>query len=559
LSSLGDVGAGHTLGRYELLVPIAQGGMAVVWAARMKGTRGFQKTVAVKTMLPELSQDPQFEEMFLAEAGLASRIRHPHVCEILDLGEQDGLIYIVMEWIDGEPLSQLARAARQKGNGVPMLVSLRLCLNAALGLHAAHELKDEAGTLIGLVHRDVSPQNILVTYDGVVKIVDFGVAKATAEADHGATKDGQLKGKVPFMSPEQALGKAVDRRTDVFALGIVLFQLLAGKHPFRGDNDMITLRRICDKDASPTLASAMPNCPPLLNDLIAKALEKDQELRYQTMAEFARALDRAIAELKISGHADDDVATFVKTTLGDRAEKRRAAIREGLKVADERAEQREQLKAQRAALIAQARANGGTLPPGALAGHLPSMPPSLPSIPPPTGSSPGIYAHDMATVAHGRASVATGVPSSPTSSAVVADVEGAASGGGGKKKVAALVFGAIGAAAITGAIVVFTQSPPPAPAAAQPTPSAAPVVPQASASASATTPKSEPTTAPLASAATAPASAEPAASAAPTTTATATATATATSTGYQAPTPKPTATFKPSGSDNLPRVRDPGF
>ncbi|MDI1476907.1 serine/threonine-protein kinase [Polyangium sp. y55x31] len=549
MSSLGDVGAGHTLGRYELLVPIAQGGMAVVWAARMKGTRGFQKIVAVKTMLPELSQDPQFEDMFLAEAGLASRIRHPHVCEILDLGEQDGLIYIVMEWIDGEPLSQLARAARQKG-GVPMLIALRICLNAALGLHAAHELQDELGTLVGLVHRDVSPQNILVTYDGVVKIVDFGVAKATAVSDTGATKDGQLKGKVPFMSPEQALGKAVDRRTDVFALGIVLYQLLASKHPFRGDNDMITLRRICDKDPAPSLASAMPNCPQLLNDIVMKALEKDADKRYPSMAEFARSIDRGIAELKLAGQPDEDVVAFVKSMLGERAEKRRTAIREGLKLADERAEQREQLKAQRAALLAQARANGGTIPPGLLASHMPSIPPGLQSIPPPPGTT------DIATIAHGRASLmpgaltaTQGAPSQPTAAAIVADVDAAAFTGGGKKKLA-VVFGAIGVLAIGGAVLAFSEGSTQPDAATQPAATQAPAAP---------TPAPTPTTLP-----------PPVTSAAPTTSATTQpathnqgagtkATAPSGAGATKTPSTKSTGATKSGSQDNLPRVRDPGF
>jgi eukaryotic-like serine/threonine-protein kinase len=557
MSSLGDVGAGHTLGRYELLVPIAQGGMAVVWAARMKGTRGFQKIVAVKTMLPELSQDPQFEEMFLAEAGLASRIRHPHVCEILDLGEQDGLIYIVMEWIDGEPLSQLARAARQKG-GVPLLVALRLTLNAALGLHAAHELKDEMGELIGLVHRDVSPQNILVTYDGVVKIVDFGVAKATAEADQGATKDGQLKGKVPFMSPEQALGKDVDRRTDVFALGIVLYQLLAAKHPFRGDNDMVTLRRICDKEPAPRLKDAMPGCPQLLDDLVMKALDKDAAQRFQSMAEFARALDRAIAELKLSGQPDEDVTLFVKGMLGDRAEKRRAAIREGLKIADERAEQREQMRAHRSALIAQARARGATVPPELLGTGPLGMPAPLQSIPPPpTGV---MQHHDLATVAHGRSSLPPGtlaapsVPSTLSTNGAVMDVTGMNPPAGGKKKLAVVAFAAIGALAIGGALIAFNLAspPPPGPAAQppDPVPSVAP----------APTPTPSPTlaaTAPPSPSASAASSAATTASAKPATTAATNGTGT-TKTPGTTPTTKSTSTKTP-GSDNLPRVRDPGF
>jgi serine/threonine-protein kinase len=553
MSGLGDVGAGHTLGRYELLVPIAQGGMAAVWAARMKGTRGFQKIVAVKTMLPELSQDPQFEEMFLAEAELASRIRHPHVCEILDLGEQDGLLYIVMEWIDGEPLSQLARSSRQRG-GIPANIALRLCLSAALGLHAAHELKDENGELVGLVHRDVSPQNILVTYDGVVKIVDFGVAKATAESDQGRTKDGQLKGKVPFMSPEQALGKPVDRRTDVFALAIVLYQILANKHPFRGDNDMITLRRICDRDPAPSLSENMPGCPPAVHELVMKALEKDPDNRYQTMAEMARALDRAIAELKVAESRDEDVGTFVKSVLGDRADKRRTAIREGLKVADERAEQREQLRAQRAALLAEAKARGGTIPPHLLGpGTIPpGMLPIGLSVPPPAGSSPGL-APDVPTIAHGRASLTPGqVTSVPTAGAVVADVDGSSAQGNGKKKLA-VVFAVVGAAAIGAAAFAFTRSrPPPAPDASSPsvastgTPApTAPIVPAAVAPTSApveqvpaptATPSSAPTADPKAPVTKGPAPG-----------------------GRPQPTAKPTGTTKSTAPDNLPKVRDPGF
>ena len=339
MKSLGDVGAGHTLGRYELLLPIAQGGMAVVWAARMKGTRGFQKTVAVKSMLPALTDDAQFEEMFLAEAELASQIRHPHVCEILDLGEQEGILYIVMEWVDGEPMSAIQKASRQKG-GIPIGVATRICFHAAQGLHAAHELKKEGGDLVGLVHRDVSPQNILITYDGVVKIVDFGVAKATSQADQSHTQVGQVKGKVPFMSPEQALGKPVDRRTDVFALGIVLYQAVTGKHPFRGENDMATLHKICDPAPVPAPSTINPKCTPALDAAILKALEKDVAKRFPNMLELARALEKALAELTAAGDGDQELGAFVRSVVGDKAEKRRAAIKEAIRLADERTEQR---------------------------------------------------------------------------------------------------------------------------------------------------------------------------------------------------------------------------
>jgi serine/threonine protein kinase len=346
-----DITPGQTLGRYELLVPIAQGGMAVVWAARLKGSRGFQKVVAVKSMLPSLSADPQFEEMFLAEAELASRIKHPNVCEILDLGEQDGTLFIVMEWVDGEPLSTLQKASRAIG-GVPVPVALRIGIAAAMGLHAAHELRSDDGDLVGLVHRDVSPQNVLVTCEGVVKIVDFGVAKATA-ADTGRTRAGQIKGKAPFMSPEQALGRIVDRRTDVFALGIVLYQMLAGRHPFRGETEMATLNRITDKEPAAPLDKLLADCPPSLAAAIGIALEKDESKRFQTMTDLARALERALADVLAAAEikererlreelgpdapppsttrAKGDVAAFVRSVIGDRTEKRKQAIKSAIK------------------------------------------------------------------------------------------------------------------------------------------------------------------------------------------------------------------------------------
>src|SRR6185503_7485770 len=229
---------GMVLGRYELLLPIAQGGMATVWAARQRGTRGFNKTVAIKTMLPTLSEDPQFEQMFLDEAALAAKIHHPNVAEILDLGEEEDVLYIVMEWVDGEALSTITKQAKKNNVTIQNHIALKVISQACLGLHAAHELKDEdTAESLQLVHRDVSPQNILVTYDGIVKLVDFGVAKAMGRAS-GETSAGQLKGKVPYMSPEQAKGGTIDRRTDIFAMGIVLYKMTTGLHPFLGDNDL---------------------------------------------------------------------------------------------------------------------------------------------------------------------------------------------------------------------------------------------------------------------------------------------------------------------------------
>ncbi|HZF48312.1 MAG TPA: serine/threonine-protein kinase [Polyangiaceae bacterium] len=324
---------GTVLGRYELLLPIAQGGMATVWAARQKGSRGFSKTVAIKTMLPGLSDDPQFEEMFLDEAGLAAKIQHPNVAQILDLGEENEILYIVMEWVDGEALSTVASAAKKSSTALPQTVMLRIISQACAGLHAAHELKDENDRLVDLVHRDVSPQNILVTYDGIVKLVDFGVAKAVGRMSE--TQGGQLKGKVPYMSPEQARGGKVDRRTDIFALGIVLYKLTLGVHPFAGSDDLTTLRNIVSRPVFPP-RSKDPSFSPDLEQVILKCLDKDPDKRYQTMLELDRAIERVLASTGAS-LVDDEVGAFVRSIVGERGHKRRTAIRDAVKAADERA------------------------------------------------------------------------------------------------------------------------------------------------------------------------------------------------------------------------------
>lgn len=334
MRTLGEIQPGQTVGRYEFLVPIAQGGMAAVWAARLKGTRGFTKTVAVKTMLPTISDNPHFEQMFLDEAQIAARIRHPNVVEISDLGEQDDLLYLVMEWVDGEPLSNIRRTAAKR-EGIPRPIAVKVVQDAAAGLHAAHELKDEQGTPIGLVHRDISPQNILITFDGVVKIVDFGVAKAAGRTvEH--TNSGQIKGKPPYMSPEQALGKDIDRRTDIFALGIILYQLTTGKHPFRGENDMITLQNIVsDRPIIPPRAYDK-EYPKPLESVVMRALDRDPNKRFQTAAELEAALDRVFPPT-VPRVRTEDVGKFVTAMLGDRGDERRAALRDAIRLADERA------------------------------------------------------------------------------------------------------------------------------------------------------------------------------------------------------------------------------
>lgn len=333
VNSAGDIGAGHVLGRYELLMPIASGGMAMVWAARLRGTRGFQKIVAVKTMLPKLSEDDQFEQMFLDEASLASQIRHPHVVEIMDLGEEDGILYLVMEMVEGVPLNQLMKAAKRADN-VPTDIAVRIVMQAAGGLHAAHELRGKDGKLVGLVHRDVSPQNILVTYDGVTKVVDFGIAKATAMGG-GATVAGQIKGKVAYMAPEQVRGGDIDRRVDVFALGIVLYALTTGKHPLRRESEAATMYNICSPDPVMPPSKIVQGYPALLERVVLQALAKDPDKRYSSANELLRALDGLPTSMRAG--TDEDVGKFVVSLFGDRRDERRHALEHALELADRQA------------------------------------------------------------------------------------------------------------------------------------------------------------------------------------------------------------------------------
>ncbi|MFT3766416.1 MAG: serine/threonine-protein kinase [Minicystis sp.] len=322
MSGAGELYAGRCLGEYELIYPLAQGATASVWAARMKSS-ALEKIVAVKAMLTEYSADVDAESMFLDEARIVSRIRHPNVASVLDLGEEDDALYIVMEWVEGEPLQVLMREA--KGERIPLPLSVRIAKQAASGLHAAHEQCDEAGKTIGLVHRDVSPQNILVGYDGSVKVIDFGVAKAASNMQK--TNVGQIKGKVPYMAPEQAIGDPVDRRTDIFALGTVLYQLVTGKHPFRADSEFATLARLRDpRPVEPP--SKMAAVPAELEQVMLKALAKNRDDRYATMLDFARALEKVMP----SGPTEERVlGELARSLLAARAVKRNKEIREALR------------------------------------------------------------------------------------------------------------------------------------------------------------------------------------------------------------------------------------
>ncbi|WP_433928722.1 serine/threonine-protein kinase [Sorangium cellulosum] len=329
-----DLVPGQHLGRYELLIAIAQGGMGTVWAARERGGAAGNTIVAVKTMLPALSSDPRCKRMFLTESRIAARIKHPNVCAILDQGEQNGVLYFVMEWIDGDALVELlGGSTRKQGRPLPLPVAVRIAIESARGLHAAHELRDDDGTLVGLVHRDVSPHNILITRDGSVKIADFGVAKAMAQADNPTTNTGHMKGKILFMAPEQVYSEQLDRRSDIFALGIVLYQLTTGTHPFAASHDLATMARIARPEPVDPPSSVVPDYPPALEAAVMRALAKDPAERFATMAELADALEAVEATL---GGRREEVTGYIRDALASRAARRTAVIKDALRAADGR-------------------------------------------------------------------------------------------------------------------------------------------------------------------------------------------------------------------------------
>ena len=321
---------GSTLGRYEILLRVAKGGMASVWAARLQGSRGFQKTVAIKTMLPDVSDDPDFETMFLDEARVAARIRHPNVVEIFDLGEQDDILYIVMEWVEGDTLSTVQKAAKTLG-GIPQHIILRLASQICAGLHAAHELRDDNGALVDLVHRDISPGNILISTTGFAKIADFGVAKSRGRL-YVTRAEGVVKGKTPYLSPEQLGGLPLDRRSDLFSLGVLLYVMVTGLHPFRGETEFKTVENIALKDPIPP-RELVPSIHADFEKVILKALEKDRTKRYSTAAEMQRALDQVASQVG-SPITDEDVADFVRKVIGEANAKRAAELRAAIAAAD---------------------------------------------------------------------------------------------------------------------------------------------------------------------------------------------------------------------------------
>ena len=302
------VETGEKFGKYTLLDRLAVGGMAEIFKARVRDRQGVERIVAIKRLHRHHSEDDEFVTMLRDEARLAVRLEHPNIGEVFDLGEIDGQYFIVMEYIDGLNVDELVDRVQSRGDRLPAWVVVETARGTAAALHYAHTLRGADGTSMEVVHRDVSPQNIMLDVDGGVKLVDFGIAKAKARAQH--TRAGVIKGKLYYMSPEQGHGSNVDARTDVYALGMVLYELLAGKHPFESVDEGDLLRHVRTGDFVP-FSQAMPDAASELASIVDRALERDKNRRFQSADELRQALDDFAGAASRSANTGE-LAKFVR-------------------------------------------------------------------------------------------------------------------------------------------------------------------------------------------------------------------------------------------------------
>lgn len=314
-----QIGPVRRFGNYTLIKKLATGGMAEIWLARQRGLAGFQRFIVIKKILSHLSEQKTFKDMFLDEARTSAQLNHPNIVQIYDLGNEQGAYYIAMEFIAGENLAAIAWRGMKRGKPFPPPFAARVIADACKALHYAHHLKGANGQPLEIVHRDISPQNILVTYEGEVKVVDFGIAKAATKSEH--TKTGMLKGKFSYMSPEQCLGAPVDMRSDVFALGILLYELCTGKRLFKHESELMILDMITKRSVVPP-SSVAPGITPGLEDIILRALEKDTSVRFQTAQEMQIALEEY---LRSEGHQSNnaDIAAYMRELFADKIEEKR--------------------------------------------------------------------------------------------------------------------------------------------------------------------------------------------------------------------------------------------
>jgi len=303
-----------TFGRYELLKRIAGGGMGEVFVARQRGLAGFEKLLVIKTLLPHLCEDEEFIHMFQDEARISAQLIHPNICQTFEFEKHEGTYYIAMEYLRGEDVRRLWKAAALKGIPVPVPLICRIIADAASGLDFAHALKDGTGQPYGIVHRDISPQNILVTFEGGVKLIDFGVAKAQGRLTQ--TRTGAIKGKYSYMSPEQVKGEAVDHKTDIFALGIVLHELLTAQRLFKADSDISTIERVKSAPIPPP-STINPSLPRGIDIIVLKALARDPAQRFENAQAFRLAIEDWLVFERMSA-SSAHLAEFLKRVYRER-------------------------------------------------------------------------------------------------------------------------------------------------------------------------------------------------------------------------------------------------
>ena len=312
------------LGRYELVGHLASGGMAEIFLGRLRGPRGFEHPVVIKRVLPALARTREFVDMFVDEANIVAAVRHPNVVAVHEFGHENDELFLVMEYLEGESVGGLARRLWSRGEALDRRLAAHILAEACAGLHAAHELSDEKGIPRDLVHRDVTPQNIFVTYRGAVKLIDFGIAKAANR--HTKTEAGQIKGKFGYMSPEQCFGRPLDRRTDIFALGTLLYELTTSRRLFRRESDLETLKAITEGPVVPP-SEIVPDYPPALEAICLRALQRRREDRYATAAEMRRDLASAIASMHAPSLAEEDLSVLMRTAFADRIEEKEEMLR----------------------------------------------------------------------------------------------------------------------------------------------------------------------------------------------------------------------------------------
>jgi len=300
-------------GKYTLLDKLAVGGMAEIFLARQEGVEGFQKTIVIKRIRPHLSSQPNFVRMFLNEAMLAAQLSHPNIVQIYDLGKINDSYFIAMEYIFGRDMRKIMAKAQAKGIGFPMEYALKIASSVCEGLYYAHQKTDAQGVHLNIVHRDITPENIFVSFDGTVKILDFGIAKASNQIIQ--TDVGEVKGKLSYMSPEQCSGHALDGRNDIFSLGVVLYECLTGFRLFTGESEAAVVRSIIDgKIYSPSYF--MADISPIVEEILMKALEKNRENRYQSAWEMQSAINHFLSQHEFNP-TNTHLANFLKQLFSD--------------------------------------------------------------------------------------------------------------------------------------------------------------------------------------------------------------------------------------------------